>query len=211
MFKNIRRPQTEKIKKHFQNIFRKINLIIIVKFKLKIVDYLDVTLDLWDGSYKTFQKPNSEIDYIHRESNHPPSIIKQLPSSLESPLSKLSFDENVFIQADSVYQEALKRVGYNYKLSYNSRDKHNSNNYNNKDNCNNATKNDNNYDKNKFKFNHNDNWDNNDNNKYNFNSYKNKNSDLNKNSKVKKTMRLNLIVYGLCYFFKIQLSGYLNI
>ena len=83
---------------------------------IKVVDYLDVTLNLSDGSYKPFHKPNSEINYIHRESNHPPTIIKQLPLSVESRLSKLSSDENVFIQAPSVYQEALKRAGYNHKI-----------------------------------------------------------------------------------------------
>ena len=98
----------------------------MVKCNLKLVDYLDVTLNLSDGSYKPFHKPNSEINYIHRESNHHTSIIKQLPLSVESRLSKLSSDENVFIQAASVYQEALKRAGYNHKLSYNNSDKYNS-------------------------------------------------------------------------------------
>ena len=92
------------------------------------------------------------------ESNHPPSIIEQLPLSFESRISKLSSDEKVFIQAASVYQEALKRDGYSHKLKYNNDDKYNSNNNNNKDNCNsNGTKNDNNYNNNKFKFNRNDN------------------------------------------------------
>ena len=183
---NISGPQAEKIKKHFQNIFRKNNLNIIVKCNLKIVDYLDVTLNLSDGSYKPFHKPNSEINYIHRESNHPPTIIKQLPLSVESRLSKLSSDENVFIQAASVYQEALKRAGYNHKLKYNNNDKYNSNNNNNQRICNsNDTKNDN-YNNNKFKFNHNDKWDNhNNNNKYNFNSYENKDINDNNNNKIK--------------------------
>ena len=130
VFRNTSGPQAEKIKKHFQSIFRKNNLSIIVKCNLKTVDYLDVTINLSGDSYKSFHKPNSEINYIHRESNHPPSIIKQLPLSVESRLSKLSSDENVFIQAASVYQEALKRAGYNHKLSYNNSDKYNSNNNN---------------------------------------------------------------------------------
>ena len=158
VFKNISGPQAEKIKKHFQNIFRKNNLNIIVKCNLKIVDSLDVTLNLSDSSYRPFHKLNSEINYIHRESNHPPNIIKQLPLSVESRLSKLSCDENVFTQAASAYQEALKRAGYNHKLKYNNSDKYNSNNNNNQDNCiNNDTKNDNNYNNNKLKANnHND-------------------------------------------------------
>ena len=70
-----------------------------------------------------FHKSNSEINYSKYQVS---SIIKQLPLSVESRISKLSFDENVFIQAASVYQEALKRAGYNHKLSYNNSDKYNS-------------------------------------------------------------------------------------
>ena len=50
VFRNTSGPQAEKIKKHFQSIFRKNNLSIIVKCNLKIVDYLDVTLNLSDSS-----------------------------------------------------------------------------------------------------------------------------------------------------------------
>ena len=50
VFRHTNGPQEEKIKKHFQIIFRKKNLSIIVKCNLKILDYLDVTLNLSDGS-----------------------------------------------------------------------------------------------------------------------------------------------------------------
>ena len=83
------------------------------------VDYLDVTLNLSDGSYKPFYKPNSEINCIDKESNHPPSIITSLHLSVESPLLKLSFAEDVFTEEASLYQEALKRARRNHKLSYN--------------------------------------------------------------------------------------------
>ena len=119
--------------------------------------------------------------------NHPPTIIKQLPLSVESRLSKLSSDENVFIQAASVYQEALKRAGYKHKLKYKNSNKYNSNNNNNQHICNsNDTKNDNNYNNNKFKFDHNDKWDKHDNNNNdNFNGYESKDSNDNNNNNVK--------------------------
>ena len=50
VFKNIGGPQAEKIRKHFQNIFRKNILKIIVKYNLKIADYLDVIQNPSDGS-----------------------------------------------------------------------------------------------------------------------------------------------------------------
>ena len=43
---------------------------------MKIVNYLDVTLDrklnLKDGSYRPYKKPNKETNYIHANSDHPP-------------------------------------------------------------------------------------------------------------------------------------------
>ena len=44
-FKNINGLQAKKNKKHFQNIFHENNLSIIVKCNLKIVNYLDITLN----------------------------------------------------------------------------------------------------------------------------------------------------------------------
>ena len=53
VFRNTSSPHAEKIKKYFQSIFRKNNLSFIVKCNLKLVDYLDVTLNLSDGYHLT--------------------------------------------------------------------------------------------------------------------------------------------------------------
>ena len=76
VFKNKSGPQAERIKKDFQKIFRENDLNIVIKCDLKIVNYLDVTLNLLNNTYKPFSKPNNETNYIHKESIHPPSIIK---------------------------------------------------------------------------------------------------------------------------------------
>ena len=110
VFKN-KSPQVEQIKKDFQKIFRKNDLNIVIKCNLNIVDYLDVTLNLLNNTYKPFSKPNNEINYIHKESNHPPSIIKQIPFSIESRVSSLSSNEKIFNESTPIYQEALKNLG----------------------------------------------------------------------------------------------------
>ena len=51
---------------------------------MKAVNYLDVTSNLNDGIYKTYAKPNKEIKCIHKNSNHPPNVIQQIPLSIES-------------------------------------------------------------------------------------------------------------------------------
>ena len=73
-----------------------------------MVDYLDVTLNLLNN--KPFSKPNNEISYIHKESNHPPSIIKQVPFSIESRLSSLSWSEKIFNEYTPIYQGTLKNL-----------------------------------------------------------------------------------------------------
>ena len=118
VFRNVSRPHCEKIKKDFQKLFQKHGLKLIIKCNLKIVEFLDVTLNLTDSTYKPYHKPNDEICYIHKESNHPPSKTKQLPISIEIRLSKLSSNENVFDESVSIYQEALDKSGCNHKLIF---------------------------------------------------------------------------------------------
>ena len=67
IFKNCSGPQLEKIKKQLQKVFKNNSLDVIIQCNMKIVSYLDVT--------------NNIIQYIHVECNHPPNIIKKIPSS----------------------------------------------------------------------------------------------------------------------------------
>ena len=77
------------------------------------MDDLDVTFNITDFSYHPFNKTNNEINYIHKQSNHPPSIIKQLPLSVKRRLSKLSSNEKIFNESTPIYQEALIKAGCN--------------------------------------------------------------------------------------------------
>ena len=62
VFENTSGPQSEKIKKTFQKIFKNKGLDIIINSNMKILNYLDVTLN--DGSYCPYKKPNYGTDYI---------------------------------------------------------------------------------------------------------------------------------------------------
>ena len=76
VFKNISGPESERIKKNFQSLFRKYGLEIITECNKKVVDYLDVTFNLKDGTYKSYHKPDNQISYVNVQSTHPPNIIK---------------------------------------------------------------------------------------------------------------------------------------
>ena len=42
---------------------------------MKIVNYLDVTFNLKNGSYRPYQKPDKIIQYIHVEAKKPPNTV----------------------------------------------------------------------------------------------------------------------------------------
>ena len=99
-------------------IFKENRLDIVIQCNMKVVNYLDVTFNLNDGTYKSHTKPNNEIKYIHKNSNYPPSIIWQIPLSTESRLSTLSFNEKIFHEAVPLQQKALQNSGYRHTLTY---------------------------------------------------------------------------------------------
>ena len=110
--------QLENMKKKLCEIFKQEGLSITVEANKKEVNFLDVTLDLRTGLYKPFIKPNDIPLYVHKLSNHPPSIIENLPAGINKRLSSLSANEEIFNQAVPIYQEALRKSGYEYKLKF---------------------------------------------------------------------------------------------
>ena len=104
--------------KAVQSIFRENELKIIIQWNLEILDYSDVTFNLKDSPYCRFSKTNKKINYLHKQSNYPPTIIMQFPLSVERVLSKLSLHEKIFNYSIPIRLEALKKAGYNQKLTY---------------------------------------------------------------------------------------------
>ena len=107
ILKNKSRPQSEQVKENIRKIFKEHAQDIIIRCSMKVVNYLDVIFNLNGGTYKPYTKQNNEIKYILKNSNHPPSVIRQIPLSIESRLSTLSFNEIIFQEAVPPYQRAL--------------------------------------------------------------------------------------------------------
>ena len=111
LFKNIGGPESEHTKKNFQSLFKKYRLEIIIECNKKVVDFLDVTFNLKDGTYKPYQKPDNKISYINVQSNHPPNITNQLPRRIEQQLSSNSSNETIFNEAAPPHKKHfLKQV-----------------------------------------------------------------------------------------------------
>ena len=111
-------PRLERIKKDIIRIFKDHGLSITILTGLKRVNFLDVTMDLDTNKYKPFGKPNSTPSYIHKESNHPPTITKRIPTIISDRLSKLSCTEEDFNDSKLEYENALKSSGFKETLTY---------------------------------------------------------------------------------------------
>jgi len=75
------------------------------------VNLLDVTFNLTNQSYK----PGSTILYVHKQSDHPSAVLRNLPRNINKGLSSLSSNEEEFKTSIQPYQEALANSEYNYR------------------------------------------------------------------------------------------------
>ena len=96
ILKNTSSPEAEKQKKKFQKLFKEKDLDVIIQCNLKITNYLSITRNLNDDSYRPHRKPNEEIKYIHINSDHPSSINKEISRSVKKRLSILSSSKDIF-------------------------------------------------------------------------------------------------------------------
>ena len=74
-----------------------------------MVNFLGITLDLRNNTCEPY-KPDIHPVYINRNSNHPKTILRELPKSISKRLSDLSSNKEIFQKAIPTYFEALKKV-----------------------------------------------------------------------------------------------------
>ncbi|PFX21324.1 hypothetical protein AWC38_SpisGene14200 [Stylophora pistillata] len=99
--------EMEKIKQQVSNVFKSNGLKITIEANKKTVHFLDVTFDLTSGIYKPFMKPNNNFLYVHRQSNHPPALLKYIPEDINKRLWSISSSKEGFDEAIPPYQKAL--------------------------------------------------------------------------------------------------------
>ena len=99
ILENASGPSSERLKKKIIKIFQQHDLNITAETNLVQTNFLDVTFNLKSRKYWPYRKPNDQALYIHQQSNHPPSIKKQIPSMLANRLSLLSCNQDEFYKA----------------------------------------------------------------------------------------------------------------
>ena len=98
-----------------QRLFKEYNLEIIAESNQNIVNYLEVTLKLKDGTFRPYHKSGDQKQYIHTEPNHLRNIIKYIRASIETRLSNLSSTETIFKEPTTYYENNFRQSGYNKK------------------------------------------------------------------------------------------------
>ena len=64
-------------------------LSIAVKTNVKVSRILDVHFDLIQDIYRPYKKPNDDPLYINKNSNHPPTFVKQIPKATSKRVSDI--------------------------------------------------------------------------------------------------------------------------
>ena len=78
----------EKWDKEICKVFRDNGLKITVEANITKVNFLDVTLDLRSEKFYPYIKEGNIPLYVHKESNHPPSILRNIPESINKGYQK---------------------------------------------------------------------------------------------------------------------------
>ena len=78
---------------------------------LKIVNFLDVTLNFNTKTYEPYKKPNNNPLHININSNHQSNIIKNLPENIQKK-NKLSSNTRIFSNSKGLYN-ALSPSDFN--------------------------------------------------------------------------------------------------
>ena len=60
---------------------------------------------------------NNELLYIHKQSNHPPSVTKQIPAMICKRISSFTGDKVCFNKAAPDYNNTLQNRGFNKNIS----------------------------------------------------------------------------------------------
>ena len=112
-------PPVDRIRKDLIKIFKEdFDLSIICKTNFKVVNVLDVTLNLTVGKYKPYNKPYNNPLHINIPSNNPPNIVENIPDNISKRIKSLSADETTFNTSKDLCNNALADSGFKYKITF---------------------------------------------------------------------------------------------
>ena len=75
-------PVLDKMRRNTTALLKNEELSITIEINLFEMNFLDTTFNLVTGKFFPFRKPNNKPLYISAKSNHPPTIIQDLPNMI---------------------------------------------------------------------------------------------------------------------------------
>ena len=81
------------------------------------INFLEVTFNLRNGSYRSYKKPYDELKFINVSFNHPPQILKQLSTTISSRLSRNLSSKLIFNKSKHQHEDGLNKSGFKTKLT----------------------------------------------------------------------------------------------
>ena len=115
--RNLSGPDIERKRKAIIKLFKECSLNITIQTNLKIVNFLDVEMNLDTGTYRPYRKLDNMPVYI-RKSNHPPTIIKEIPKAIAKRISDISSSEVVFNDSIPIYSDALRKSAFHDNITF---------------------------------------------------------------------------------------------
>ena len=115
---NLCGPEIERKRKAIIKLYKECGLNITIQTNLTIVNFLDVEMNLDTGTYRPYRKPDNKLAYINRKSNHPPTMIKEVPKAIAKRISDISSSELVFNHSIPVYSDALRKCGFHDNITF---------------------------------------------------------------------------------------------
>ena len=103
---NLKGRPLEAKRQEIQQIFRQHGLRVTITANLEATDFLDIFLDLRSEKHRVFTKEGDTPTYVHHQSNHPPSVLKNIGPAVNKRLVSLSANADLFNQAKPLYQDA---------------------------------------------------------------------------------------------------------
>ena len=85
--------EVERLKKKVVKLFSEHNLSITTEVN---IHFLDVAFNLQTGLHRPFKKATSNPINVHKDSNHPMHVKKELPPTIGRRISDLSSNKEVF-------------------------------------------------------------------------------------------------------------------
>ena len=111
--------ETHKLSLQIIEIFRQNDLNITTEVNKKTTNFLDLTLELHNFTHRVFVKPGPSPLYVHALSNHPTSILKNIPIGVEKRISNLCSNEEIFEECKGFFKTPCPNPDTNTSCSTN--------------------------------------------------------------------------------------------